>query len=156
MTQTITALDLAKRLEEPSEAPFVLDVRAPDQFERWRVEGTIAPDTLNIPYWTALEDVEKTRSVLPQERETVVVCAHGGSSGMLVEMMEQDHVVNLDGGMKAWSRTLVPHDLMNADGRFVIQFDRIAKACLSYAVGTRGATMCVIDPAVDPSMNWYR
>jgi glyoxylase-like metal-dependent hydrolase (beta-lactamase superfamily II) len=35
--------------------------------------------------------------------------------------------------------------------KFVIQFDRIAKACLSYALGSRGSTMAVIDPAADSS-----
>ena len=45
MTQTITALDLARRLDQTPSAPFVLDVRAPDQFEQWQVEGTVKPDT---------------------------------------------------------------------------------------------------------------
>ena len=52
----------------------------------------------------------------------------------------------------AWAATLVPRALLDDGGRFVAQFDRIAKACLSYALGSRGATMCVIDPAVDPAI----
>lgn len=152
MTHTISPLDLARRLDDATSVPFVLDVRAPDQFDRWRVEGSFKPETRNVPYWTALEDVDTTVSTLPPDQEVVVICAHGGSSGMLVDMIDLPQVVNLDGGMKAWAQTLVPHTLLD-DGRgFVVQFDRIAKACLSYAVGTREATMCVVDPAVDPEI----
>ena len=38
---------------------------------------------------------------------------------------------------------------MDDGTHFVIQFDRIAKACLSYVIGARGETMAVIDPAAD-------
>jgi glyoxylase-like metal-dependent hydrolase (beta-lactamase superfamily II) len=51
--------------------------------------------------------------------------------------------------MDAWATTLVPHTLLDDGTHFVIQFDRIAKACLSYAVGAHGGTMAVIDPAAD-------
>ena len=152
MTYTISPLDLARRLDDADSAPFVLDVRAPDQFERWRVEGAFKPETRNVPYWTALEDVDTTVSTLPTDQDVVVICAHGGSSGMLVDMIGLPQVVNLDGGMRAWAQTLVPHPLLDDGRRFVVQYDRIAKACLSYAVGTRDATMCVVDPAVDPEI----
>ena len=152
MTQTITALDLARRLDQTPSAPFVLDVRAPDQFEQWQVEGTVKPDTRNVPYWTALEDVEVTRSNLPDDRDVVVICAHGGSSGMLVEMIDEPRIFNLEGGMRAWARTLVPHTLLDDGQHFVTQFDRIAKACLSYAIGARGGSMAVVDPAIDPEI----
>lgn len=51
--------------------------------------------------------------------------------------------------MDAWSRTLVPHPLLDDGSRFVVQIDRIAKACLSYAVGERGTEIAVIDPAAN-------
>ena len=84
MAATITPAELARRLEAPDSAPFILDVRAPDQFERWRIEGRVQPPTRNIPYWTALTDLDAIRSVTPSDGEVVVVCAHGGSSGMVV------------------------------------------------------------------------
>ena len=147
----MTSRDLAVRLDDPSTAPFVLDVRAPDQFEQWKIEGKVKPETHNTPYWTALTDIPAVREVLP-DRDVVVVCAHGGSSQMVADMIESDLVVNLEGGMKAWAATLVPHQLLDGEGGFVTQFDRIAKACLSYGVGQVGETMCVVDPAIDPQI----
>jgi glyoxylase-like metal-dependent hydrolase (beta-lactamase superfamily II) len=68
---------------------------------------------------------------------------------MVVETLGLPNLRNLLGGMDAWASTLVPHTLMDDGRHFVTQFDRIAKACLSYAVGARGGTMAIIDPAAD-------
>lgn len=144
---SMTTDELARRIESSEEAPFILDVRASDQFDRWRIEGSVPVHTLNIPYWTALEDVEKVASEIPADQEVVVVCAHGGSSEMVAEMLARDNVVNLAGGMDAWAITLVPRTIWDDGTHFVIQFDRTAKACLSYAVGARGHEMAVIDPS---------
>ena len=147
----ITTDELAQRVDDPATAPFILDVRAPDQFERWRIEGKAELATINIPYWTAITEDEKVKEVVPDDREVVVVCAHGDSSDLVVETVGLGNLHNLEGGMDAWARTLVPHTLYDDGTSFVIQLDRIAKACLSYAVGSRGAAMAVIDPAADSS-----
>lgn len=149
MSRSITADDLAQRIEDPARAPFILDVRATDQFEAWRIEGKVELDTLNVPYWTALTDLESIQERIPGDREVVVVCAHGGSSAMVVEMMDRANVHNLDGGMDAWATTLTPRLLLDDGTHFVMQLDRTAKACLSYCVGARGETMAVIDAAAD-------
>lgn len=149
MSGTMSTADLAQRIDDPARVPFLLDVRAPDQFERWKIEGGVEMPTKNVPYWTALTDLENIGSELPEHREVVVVCAHGGSSAMIVEMMDRRNVHNLDGGMDAWAVTLVPRTLYDDGTHFIVQLDRVAKACLSYAVGSRGATMAVIDPAAD-------
>lgn len=146
---SMTTDELARRIEDPDEAPFILDVRSTDQFERWKIEGRVPIGTKNIPYWTALEDVSKLATELPDDQEIVVVCAHGGSSEMVAEMLARDNVVNLAGGMDAWATTLVPRTLWDDGTHFVIQFDRTAKACLAYAVGARGHEMAVIDPSGD-------
>jgi glyoxylase-like metal-dependent hydrolase (beta-lactamase superfamily II)/rhodanese-related sulfurtransferase len=147
----ITTEELARRVDDPESVPFILDVRAPDQFERWRIEGKADVSTLNIPYWTAIVDDEETKGAVPHDREVVVVCAHGDSSDLVVETLGLGNLQNLAGGMDAWARTLVPHVLYDDGTKFVIQLDRIAKACLSYAVGSRGSAMAVIDPAADSS-----
>lgn len=128
---------------------MILDVRSTDQFDTWKIEGKQDLDTINVPYWTALTDIEDIVSRLPEDREVVVVCAHGGSSAMVADMIGRDAVMNLDGGMKEWAKTLVSRLLLDDGSRFVVQLDRTAKACLSYAVGTRGETMALIDPAAD-------
>lgn len=145
----ITTDELARLVDDPATAPFVLDVRAPDQYRRWQIEGRASLASLNVPYWTAITDDEETRAMLPADREVVVVCAHGGSSDLVVDTLGMPNLRNLEGGMDAWARTLVPHVLFDDGTHFVIQYDRIAKACLSYAVGARGGTMAVIDPAAD-------
>ena len=147
MTRSITTDDLAQRIDDAARAPFVLDVRAPDQFERWRIEGKVALDTDNVPYWTALTDLGAITARLPKHREVVVVCAHGGSSGMIADMVDLPNVHNLDGGMDRWAITLVPRTLFDDGTHFVVQLDRVAKACLSYAVGARNGPMAVVDPA---------
>lgn len=66
---------------------------------------------------------------------------------MVVDMMAADHVANLAGGMDAWAAALVPRTLLDDGTHFLVQFDRIAKGCLSYGVGARGSTMAVVDPS---------
>jgi glyoxylase-like metal-dependent hydrolase (beta-lactamase superfamily II)/rhodanese-related sulfurtransferase len=149
MSRTISTDDLAQRVDDAARAPFILDVRAEDQFNRWRIEGKAELVMENIPYWTALTDLGKIVAKLPEHQEVVVVCAHGGSSGMVAEMVDRPNVHNLDGGMDAWANTLVPRMLFDDGTHFVVQLDRIAKACLSYAVGARGQTMALIDPSGD-------
>ncbi len=147
MSRAIDPADLAARLDDPAQVPRVLDVRAPDQFARWQIEGKAKPDTVNVPYWTALEDVEALGRDLPADVDVVVVCAYGGSSGMIVDMLDRPNVFNLAGGMDAWATTLVARPLLDDGRHAVVQLDRTAKACLSYAVAARGSTMAVIDPA---------
>lgn len=149
MPGSITTDDLARRIEDPENAPYILDLRAGEQFERWRIEGKLALETVNVPYWTALGDIEGIASTLPEDRDVIAICAHGGSSGMVVEMMDRQNVMNLDGGMDLWANTLIPRMLFDDGTHFVVQIDRMAKACLSYAVGARGHSMAVIDPAAD-------
>ena len=146
---SISTTDLARLVDDDEHAPFIFDVRAPDAFERWKIEGKASLPTLNIPYWTAITEDEAIKPQLPADREVVVVCAHGGSSDLVVETLGLPNLRNLEGGMDAWATTLVPRTLWDDGTHFVVQFDRIAKACLSYAVGARGGTMAVIDPAAD-------
>jgi glyoxylase-like metal-dependent hydrolase (beta-lactamase superfamily II) len=149
MSGPISTDELAEIIENTTAAPFILDVRSPDQFERWQIEGKVELETVNIPYWTALEEEDRIRSMVPEDRQVVVVCAHGGSSDMVVEVVGKQNMRNLSGGMDAWAVTLVPRTVLDDGSHFVIQLDRIAKACLSYVVGARGKEMAVVDPAGD-------
>ncbi len=151
MSGSITAQELARRVDDPASTPFILDVRTPDQFERWRIEGKAGVATVNIPYWAAITDEEMVREAVPANRDVVVVCAHGDTSDLVVEAVGLGNLRNLTGGMDAWARTLVPHVLYDDGVKFVVQLDRVAKACLSYAVGSYGSAMAVIDAAADAS-----
>lgn len=149
VARAITTAELAHRVDDEAETPFILDVRAKDQYEAWQISGAVTPDSVNVPYWTALDEVDETKALIPDDRDVVVVCAKGDTSEMIVDVFGMDNLSNLDGGMDVWATTLVPRSLLDDGNRFVIQIDRIAKACLSYAVGDRGEEMAVIDPAAD-------
>lgn len=149
MAGSITTSELARKVDDAQQAPFILDVRSPDQYERWQIEGKVKPETVNVPYWTAIEEDEETKALIPDDRDVVVVCAKGDSSDLVVDVLGLSRMVNLDGGMDAWANTLVPHTLLDDGKVFMVQIDRIAKACLSYVIGERGAEMAVVDPAAD-------
>ena len=68
MSRTITTEDLAQRVDDAARAPFILDVRAEDQYERWRIEGKAELVMENIPYWTALTDLGQIVEKLPEDR----------------------------------------------------------------------------------------
>lgn len=79
-----------------NEPLFILDVRNPDKFQRWRVEGPHTPETLNVPYFELLdldgeaEDVdaavirgvrEQLAERLPRDGRTILtVCGEGHTS----------------------------------------------------------------------------
>ena len=149
MADSMTTQELARKVDDARQAPFILDVRSPDQFERWQIEGKVKPETVNVPYWTAIEEDDETKALIPSDRDVVVVCAKGDSSDLVADVLGLARMMNLDGGMDAWATTLVPHPLIQDGDVFMVQMDRIAKACLSYAIGERGAEMAVVDPAAD-------
>lgn len=149
MSGPISTDELAEIIEDPEDAPFILDVRAPDQYERWQIEGKAPLETINIPYWTAITEDDQVREVIPEDRPVIVVCAHGDSSDLVVEVVDRDNMRNLSGGMDAWAVTLVPRTVYDDGNHFIIQVDRVAKACLSYVIGARNKNMAVVDPSAD-------
>jgi Rhodanese-related sulfurtransferase len=61
-------------------APYILDVRNPDDFARWRIEGRAGLMVENIPYYDFIEDEDSACARVPADREVLVVCAKEGSS----------------------------------------------------------------------------
>ncbi|REJ09979.1 MBL fold metallo-hydrolase [Halobacillus trueperi] len=124
-----------------NEELFLLDVRTEDAYQDWKIEGENF-SYLNIPYFDLLDGVEEIVDQLPKDKEIAVVCAKGGSSQMVAEMLVEEgfeNVYSVEGGMKAWSEHLEPikvNDLK--DGGELYQFVRIGKGCLSYMVVSNG------------------
>ncbi len=90
MTQNIAPTDL-------SDDALVLDVREPDEWAAGH-----APGAVHIP----LGDVPARIGELPESDGPLpVVCRSGGRSSRAVQWLEGQgyDVVNVDGGMKAWS-----------------------------------------------------
>lgn len=82
-------------------APYVLDVREPDEFK----SGHIAAARL-IP----LGQLETRLADLPREREILCVCRTGNRSSQAVRRLRQAglNAVNVRGGMLAWQAAGLP------------------------------------------------
>jgi rhodanese-related sulfurtransferase len=96
----IKATDASIALQS-SEAPFLLDVRQPEEFETMRIAGAVL-----IP----MGELNARLTELPREREIICVC-HSGSRSVFAARMLADmgfKVINLRGGMMAWERARLP------------------------------------------------
>jgi rhodanese-related sulfurtransferase len=83
-------------------APLLLDVREPWEFTICRIEGS-----LNVPMGLIPQHLE----TLEPGRETVVICHHGVRSAQVGYFLEQagfEGIINLTGGIDAWSQEVDP------------------------------------------------
>ncbi|MDO8307876.1 MAG: MBL fold metallo-hydrolase [Actinomycetota bacterium] len=147
MERTITTQELYREIAA-GEVPMLLDVRNQDEFATWQVEGTQPVTTRNLPIWMAVEQIEDLAREIPDG--TVVVCAHGNGSDLLLDMLADEGKVvrNLEGGTAAWAALLVPKALPGLPtGMVGWQVQRPSKACLSYVIGVPGKSAIVVDPA---------
>ncbi|UOQ44546.1 MBL fold metallo-hydrolase [Halobacillus salinarum] len=146
--KNISPAELAEKIVH-NEKTIILDVRNEDEFKDWKIEGAQV-ESYNEPYFNLLDGVEELEDRLPKDEEIVVVCAKGGSSQMVGEMLaeaEFKHVYSLDGGMKAWSEHLEPVKVADlTGGGSLYQFVRLGKGCLSYMIASNGEA-AVVDAA---------
>lgn len=99
----ITVRELKDRMDN-GEAPFILDVRRPDEYEIANLDGTLIPLD-ELP--DRLGDIEAHRG----DDLLVVHCRSGARSAKAVEMLRQagfENAVNLKGGVLAWSDEIDP------------------------------------------------
>ena len=78
--------------------PVLLDVR-----EEWELSLASLPGVLNIPMAQIPDRLEE----LAGDRDIVVICHHGSRSLLVAAFLQQngfDAVINLTGGIDAWSR----------------------------------------------------
>lgn len=150
MSTTITPLDLFHAINE-GRVSEILDVRNRDEFEAWQVEANRPVPTRNVPVYRAFEELEDEAARTLEG--AVVVCGQGNGSELLAEEFGAlgKHVRSLDGGTDAWNRLLVPLEIPGLPSPVrVWQFQRPAKACLSYVVGVPGHSCVVVDPTRQP------
>lgn len=126
-------------LGSPS-APFLLDVREPDEFADWAIPGAV-----NIP----LGELAQRTSEIPRERDVIVICAKGAraTAGATTLLADGISASVLEGGMSSWA---VTYDTVTVSlgGATVVQVRRRGKGCLSYVVAA-GEQCAVIDPSTD-------
>jgi glyoxylase-like metal-dependent hydrolase (beta-lactamase superfamily II) len=159
MTETITrgARDAVTPLQlkqamDAGQPLFLLDVRNAEEFRQWRIEGKQDVEVLHIPYFEFIEDPDTTIARVPRDRHITVVCAKGGASAFVAEMLRERgfQASNLVGGMVAWGNAHQAIDVLLAtagppDMRFY-QINRFGKGCLSYLIGSAGQAI-VVDPS---------
>lgn len=93
--------ELARR-RAAGEDVLIVDVREP-----WEVEIASIPGATYIP----MARVAADPTVVPRDREVVVMCHAGGRSRRVVQLLTAagyDRVRNLAGGIDAWSRKVDP------------------------------------------------
>lgn len=152
----ISPTELKKLLDSKSdkERIFLLDVREPDEFKQWNIEGSI-----NIPLGKLNDKVSLDK--IPKNKRVVTICPHGNRSTIGKYILERYgySVSSLDGGLKAWSSSFEyaynKYDINENAKVKLFQFRRIGKGCMSYllvsdnkeAVSTTKTTeAAVIDP----------
>ena len=99
----ITPPQLADWLKDASRpAPFLLDVREPQEFAYCAIPGSVPMPMASVP---------ARLNELPAGAEVVVICHHGGRSmqvAMFLERQGFDSVINLAGGVAQWARQVDP------------------------------------------------
>lgn len=148
MTKIISTKELAKKVINHEET-LILDVRNTDQFDNWKIEGGKV-EVINEPYFNLLDGVDPVAEKLKKDQEIIVVCAKGGSSEMVADLLEEAGFTNtysLEGGMTAWSEHVEPVKIADlSDGGNIFQFVRLGKGCLSYFIESNGEA-AIIDTA---------
>ncbi|GGB40092.1 MBL fold metallo-hydrolase [Virgibacillus dakarensis] len=148
MTKTISVKELAKKIVNREET-LILDVRNTDEFNNWKIEGEKVR-AINKPYFNLLDGIDPIKGTLKKDQEIIVVCAKGGSSEMIGDMLSDagfTTVYSLKDGMKAWSEYLEPVKIADLnDGGSLHQFVRLGKGCLSYFIQSNGEA-AIVDTA---------
>ncbi|MCP8970209.1 MBL fold metallo-hydrolase [Ectobacillus ponti] len=137
--KSISVQEIAKKVIAREEM-FILDARNTGDFNDWKIEGK-GVEVMNAPYFDLLDGVESIQDQLPAGKPVYVVCAKGGSSEMVAEMLEEAgfEAYSIDGGMKAWSEYLEPVKVGGLkNGGALYQFVRLGKGCLSYFIVSNG------------------
>jgi glyoxylase-like metal-dependent hydrolase (beta-lactamase superfamily II)/rhodanese-related sulfurtransferase len=154
---TVEVGDLLPRLDR-GEPVLLLDVRNQEEYEGWKLEARRPVDTVHVPYFDFIEDADRALAQVPRDRELVVLCAKGGSSEMVVEMLGEAglRARNVSGGMIAYGVYLEPARVPLAAAeaaRFsLFQVNRRGKGCLSYVI-VAGDEAVVVDPSRHAA--WY-
>lgn len=127
---------------------FLLDARNEDEFSNWRIESRHPLPTANVPYFAFIEDEENSIKKVPRGSRVVVLCAKGGSSDYVAQLL-RDHgyeALNVAGGMLAWGNLHKFRPIVREKNLEIYQIDRVGKGCLSYVLITPAGSL-VIDPS---------
>ncbi|MBU0481578.1 MAG: MBL fold metallo-hydrolase [Proteobacteria bacterium] len=138
----ITVEELEAKIQS-GKVELLLDMRNPDEFESWRIEGRHEIETMNIPHTDLVGEEEKYLDRLPVDREIIVVCAHGDASAYSAAELRKLglNARGLVGGMEAWS--FLYETTRVVDDPLVIQLYRLAKGCITHLVISDGEAVVI-------------
>lgn len=149
MFEKITARELAERQDAGTDEYTLIDTRPADSYEAWRVEGA-----KNVPFGpaeTLSDDQREEIEALANGTEITTICGKGATSTRLASELDAngfEGVAVVTGGMRDWNSLYETARVNIAnDDLVIVQFQRRAKGCLSYLVGSkRAGEAIVIDP----------
>ncbi|HEY1256283.1 MAG TPA: rhodanese-like domain-containing protein [Terracidiphilus sp.] len=96
----LSAKELKLRIDA-GEQVYILDVREPWEYTTAQIGGKLIP----------MNEIPQRLAEIDREREVIVHCHHGIRSQRVAEFLQQSgfpRVVNLAGGIDAWSREVDP------------------------------------------------
>ena len=99
---TVSPAQVAQQIKDPKTAPFVLDVRTPEEF----VEGHV-PGAKNIP----VAEIEARAAEVPKDRPVVVYCRSGARvkrANAILRERGYANLVEMEGSMLAWDAAQLP------------------------------------------------
>jgi len=100
--EQITPRQLADRLAAPGQAPQLVDVREPWEFQICRIDGAELLPMRQVP--SSLDRIDRHRPV-------VVICHHGIRSQQVALYLAHqgfEQVFNLSGGVARWAQDVDP------------------------------------------------
>jgi rhodanese-related sulfurtransferase len=92
-----------------AEPGMVIDVRTASEQKKGMISGATAIDIFSEDFEAQIDQLDKTKTYY-------VYCAGGGRSSEAAELMNKkgfSHVVDLDGGFKAWRELNLPTEISN-------------------------------------------
>jgi glyoxylase-like metal-dependent hydrolase (beta-lactamase superfamily II)/rhodanese-related sulfurtransferase len=131
--------------EHQQQKLLLLDVREPDEFKQWSIDGST-----NIPLSKLSK--QESLSTIQKNKKIVTICPRGNRSTIAKYILERYgyNVSSLEGGLKAWSSsfeyaTAEYNNIDESSKVKLVQFRRIGKGCMSYLLDSEGDSI-VIDP----------
>ena len=146
----ITARELADKQDSDADDYVLIDTRPEDSYGSWRVTG--AEHLQFDPAETLSNDQKERVEQLANGDEILTICGKAATSTRLASELDAngfEDVAVVSGGMRAWNELyeLAPVETAT-DDLHVTQFQRRAKGCLSYLVGSKATGEAVV---VDPT-----
>jgi phage shock protein E len=99
---TVKPTEIAQRIQDPQTAPYLLDVRTPEEF----AEGHV-PGAKNIP----VAEIEGRAAEVPKDRPVVVYCRSGARvqrANAILRERGYTNLVEMEGSMLAWNAAQLP------------------------------------------------